>query len=840
MCLFEENSKNIVVSPREYFPILFSFKEKNSSLNIKIIDKKDFLGKISFSFSKDPIPLLIKNGIDYSRAKKYIHIFLTGDLNKNPSVKKLFSLIPSDYISKDEYGLFELQHANIFFFEMNEDIELPSLCIRNNLPYRHINFSDLNILPENKIEDVPQIIYFPNKISQFFYIYAQIRERILKNDEDKKRIRILTNNKADLYYLELCSSLFDIPTIYVSDVPFNTVKAVKEKMKQIHDNESFAFTDKEKEDSSLNALAGLIDRYGLDSLNDFSYAYANLLEIVSSNKFREASSNKGIIATGDFAIENDTDVYVTSFEHDTFYNVQSDKDVLSDKELFEMSVNPSYIKTALDRRLKGNYLQYSSISLLSLAKQHLTDKIFDSQFIEEFNWKSGIVQYQDNAEGVYTSKANKLYQSDKYDKEFVPIDKRNEEIYDHSFKGISEHIDNKKDHYSLTKLESYIRCPYKYYLSDFLKTKDDDHHSRWRGTLIHSLMENAYNRNYDFESEWSRAEEGYKKNVERDGFVFDEKEEAFLSILKFHLEKVISSYRQAIIDTDMQLVHEGEDDSKKSPSSEVNVVFTLKDNNEREYKFVGKIDKIMLTEHLTFEGGEKSSKRYYTIIDYKSGNETFIPTDTYFGLSVQLPLYYYALSKLDVSYPQNLKAINLIQDSIFGGFGIKKVYNSTPKGLYADDDGKISSESLLKNTKVRGLSLNSLDYFSSFDCTSISEKDPSKLSLWGGKVLSKSKTSLFVSNENDSPENILGSDSSLDRYNLSDLVDDCISSMISNINKIENNEFTIAPTVMSKLKNFNKNNLQCSYCPYRDICYRSPNDIKQYGADILKHYALSK
>ena len=58
--------------------------------------------------------------------------------------------------------------------------------------------------------------------------------------------------------------------------------------------------------------------------------------------------------------------------------------VLTDAELQAEGLNPSYVRTALDRRLKLNFLRYSKIAMLSRVEEHLQDKIYDSPFLEEF------------------------------------------------------------------------------------------------------------------------------------------------------------------------------------------------------------------------------------------------------------------------------------------------------------------------------------------------------------------------------------------------------------------------------------------------------------------------
>lgn len=823
MGMFEIGKRYVVVAKREYFPLLFSYKNNNPSLNIKFIEPNELVSKISFTFAKDPTPLLIKRGIDYSNAKKYIHLFLVGDLSKNKKILDVFNAIPKDYVAKDEYGLEEIKRSELFFFEMDEDIELPSLCKRNNIPYRNIGIEDLGIKKINTTESHPPIIYFPNKYVQFFYFYSIIRERLLKEDV-KDKIHIAVDDAADDYYAHLFSSLFDVPTIITTRREFISVPSVKEKMKKIYNEKSFSFSEEELKDSSLKVLHELITTYSLTELSDFSYAYANLLEIVAGNTCVEASSNKGILESNDFAIGDGLDHYVSNFKHDVFYKVETDKDVLSDKELLEIGANTSYIKTALDRRLKTNYLQYNSIKILSLAKQHLTDKIFDSQFIEEFGWENDIEIFKDEGKGVLTSQAEKMYLANKLDKSFYKDKFQEIRSYDNSFTGLDAALYAKDNKWSVSKIEKYIQCPFAYYMSFLLPSVNDDYHSRWRGDLIHSLLERINDKDYSFEKEWAKAKGKYIKEVEEKGFVFDKKEEGLLEILHYHLERIIPRFLAQ--NTYMTL------DEKTPYAYEIPFKITLYDANDEECIFSGRIDKVIRTHNI------EKNKDYYTIIDYKTGSESFILTNTIMGASTQLPFYAYALENMDYDDPNNAKVKELIEGATFAGFGIKHIYSSSPspKNIYCKN-GKLTSDAIYYNTRVSGMSLDSKDYITSFDLTALNEKG--EIKQHGGDFLSKTKGTTFISPEKNSKENIVKG-SNLPKYNMNDLLEDSITGILEAIRHIKACDFIIAPTSIKDLNKPGDRDLKCSYCPYRDICYRKFENIADYHSLIAKHYGLKK
>ncbi len=816
----EEGKRYTILARDEYFPLLFAFKRNHPSLNIKLINKNQFINMVSFTFKTDPIPFLLSKGIDYSSAKKYVHIFLVGDLSKSKKVKEIFDSIPKDYFAYDEYGSVEIKRSEVLFLESEEDLELHLLAKRKNIEIKDISLSDLEI---KKVDNShPRIVYFSNKFSQYFYLYSQIRKRLLLHPEDKDKIHLVYSDEADHYFINFCSDLFSLPTLISFKSKLISVPSIKNKVKTIFETQSFSFMEDELKDSALKALNELVDKYNLPSL-PFSFAYANLLEILSSTTYGEVSTDRGIAASNDFLLDQEMDNYVTNFKHDVFYHIESDKDVLPDKELLEIGVNPSYVKTALDRRLKLNYLEYNNINVLSRVRQHLNEKLFDSEFIEELGWKKYIELFSNDDTGFYTTKAKELYLSNQLDKAFYYKPYENIRSYDHSFKGIDAKIYDENKVYSLTNLEKYINCPFQYLLDTVIPTANDDPHSRYIGTLIHSMCEKLMRKKYDFDEEWESAKNKYVSSFEKDGYEYTPYDDVILDLLHHRLKRIIPILRRH--NSDMSLIEKGND-------AEISIYFKLSDG-ENVYPFKGKIDKIVVTKDPN-NTDKDNEKTYYTIIDYKSGAESFILTNTFLGSSVQLPIYYYALSQLDLNNPENTGLKELLGEAIFGGFGIQKVYKSSPREFFADGYF-LTEKAVTKYTRLVGVTLDSADYYSSFDSTSVNEKG--KIGTYGGNYLYKGTT--FISTGEEENQNIV-KNSSLKKYNFNDLINDSRNGLIKTIKAISNSEFPIKPAPMGDLSSDNRDMSACKYCQYKDICYHSPSDFTSYRDEINKHYGLTK
>ncbi|HBN00604.1 MAG TPA: hypothetical protein DD384_05240 [Firmicutes bacterium] len=827
--ILKEKERYLIVTRKEYFPLLFSFKRAHPNLSLKFIEKSDFFSLLSFSFKEDPIPYLIDEdeGVDYSLAKKFLHIIQIGDLSKNQKARKLYEKIPSDLFSYDPYGLTEIKRNHLLFLEMKEDFELHCFAKRYRISLDDIDISlaDLGVSPNERFSS-PNILYFPDKFTQYIYLYSHIRDEILSHPEKKDKIQIVYSDEADRFYMNFCSKLFRLPISLLSKRSLLSFPNVNKKAKQIFENRDFAISDEETDDPSLFSLKTLIQKYRLDQFKSFPFAYSNLLEILSDTYLKEEDAESGLLTTTSFYLDPETEYYVTNFKHDVFYHIESDKDALPDQELLKLGVNTSFAKTAIDSRLKLNYLKYNNIVLLSRVRQHLNEKLFDSEFIEELDWGKKIQLYKNDEGGCYTSSAEKIYLANQLDKSFYY--KRHGDIrsYDHSFKGVEGDILPKDKPYYLTDLESYIRCPFAYYLKKVLPLKETDPHLRYNGTLIHTLCEHLFHKEYDFEKEWARAKEGYKKSCEKDSYPYGPYEEVCLAILHHRLKRIIPIFR----------THNGAMHLHEIPNdSELSISFTLKGKEGTHYAFNGKIDKLVLTEY--------KGKTYYTIIDYKSGGESFIPENVFLGSSVQLPLYYYALKNVGLERMHSAPFKAFLEGSRFGGFGIQTVYASTAKSFFRDDSSSLLSENgVLANTKLRGLFLDSKDYYVSFDVTSVN-LDEDKFNKYGGTYLSKGK--LFIGEEEDCHDNFILSKENKKKkdfplYNLHMLVEDAIQSMIQTIENIKSCKFPISPSPRRNLKGTNPKMSSCQYCLYKDVCYHDANDFKSYVKEIKQHFPTEK
>ena len=193
-------------------------------------------------------------------------------------------------------------------------------------------------------------------------------------------------------------------------------------------------------------------------------------------------------------------------------------------------------------------------------------------------------------------------------------------------------------------------------------------------------------------------------------------------------------------------------------------------------KFIGIIDKIMFK--------EKDNNTYITIVDYKTGNVLINMKNLKYGLDMQLPIYVYLVKKSNMFF--NPKIIGFyLEQILFDKFN----YDSKKE------------ESIIRRDKLKlnGYSINDPYLVSMFDET----YQNSEL-IKGMKITSKGFSAYSkILSEND--------------------IDSIVNTVEKKIEeafaKIKNNDFSINPKVI------NGENIGCRYCKYKDLCFKTGEDL---------------
>ncbi len=817
----EEIENSIIVTDKDYLSLLYRKKNEIPSLSFKIMEVSEAIDSLSFSYKESPLPYLVyEKRMDYSTAKQYMKILRLADNSKSEKLQELYKELHSRFIEEDDLAEITFKGKKIYLLELKEDKQLHSLFRRKQLEVIDIELKDLGILPlhdgDSLKRDVP-IYYFPNRFQQYFYLFSKLRKEYLSDEKKKNMIKVLISDEKEEFYIRSVSKLFSLSIGFNPSITYLSLTSVKDKIRNIYDTKSFLFTEEEKKNPDFCSLIQIVEDYHLSSL-DFDFAYSNLLEIVSSLKTTAEENGFDNIFTTRFDLEPKKEVYVMDFTYDVFYKEYQNKSVFSDEQLKELSCNTSYDETLLDRRKKRNYLFYSNIRLLSRVTQHLSDHIFDSQFISDYQLKDAIrkidITKKEYFDGAFTEESRKIYLSYQLDKQFV-TEKRDEfNSYDNSFTGIKGKMVTSPI-YSISKIEQYSSCPFQYLMRKVIPSLGEDRQRMYFGILLHSFMENIYHPSFDVEETLKKGKEKFIEILKNDNAEFDERQEVFYCIVEHWMRLIL----RLLLNENEEMSHA--DVIRDEKDYEIDIRYSIVDKDGKKYPFKGIVDKVLTTKVLSL------GKTFYTIIDYKSGKEEFDDRLCFLGKSIQLPLYAYAL----LEDPSLLNLEDEDSEVLFSGFGIQHVYPSSIKAAFSKNKDYLSYDDAKAYLKTKGCLSIDPDYKLSLNSEYYREKKKDKV-----KEINLPSFFDFKMEENMDGSYTLHAGTGENEYYhpLKDIIQESIDISLRVIHAMERNEYPIAPK-QRDLKKGESDDLVCTNCLYKDICYHRSRDTVHTATLVKQH-----
>jgi ATP-dependent helicase/nuclease subunit B len=269
----------------------------------------------------------------------------------------------------------------------------------------------------------------------------------------------------------------------------------------------------------------------------------------------------------------------------------------------------------------------------------------------------------------------------------------------------------KKRNYSISQLETYAKCPYKYFAERVLKLEPveeptEEIESLEMGTLLHSILFEFYvelkrkniilqkssGRDFDFAYKliFRIAEEKIEKANFRSPVSFFEKEKV-LGIKGDRKNSLLFKFLTAEKDNTDGFTPRYFERAFGQFGNANDINSSLTDFTVRDINVRGKIDRIDIS-----EADEK-----FKVIDYKIGGKIPTAKDLLEGISLQLPLYMYAAKKLIEaqlsvdSEPSSAEIYSLkFSDS---DFGRKQIKNSESRKRNISEDDYISANNELIN-----------------------------------------------------------------------------------------------------------------------------------------------
>lgn len=653
---------------------------------IKFMNMSEFLHKYYFDYDENTIIYIIdKYNVRYDIAKEYLdNLYYIEDKQYNNSkldflVNLKKELKNNNLLIYNDIFKNYLKRIKIILYDIEMSDYLTNIF--NNYNYQLI---------ERKYKNYNNLVFEFNNMSDEINYVANSICKLIDEGIEPKSIK-LTNVDSSYYNtIERIFSLYNLK----ANIPYETTLASYSLVKEFIDLY-------EHSELSIQDI--------LSKLDDNSPIYNELVKVI--NKFIKYDNKKLLI----YKLENS---YITSLKYDNGIDIIDYLNYISnDNEyIFMIGFNEGLIpKSEMDNKYitdnlcnhiglnttrdMNKLIRNKTINIIHDIKNLvITYKLKDdkksyypSNLISEFE----VSKTSNNYDYTYSSISNQIHLVKLYDDYFKYGYKDNEfDILNNNYKISYNNYSNKyhkidrvmdKLTLSYSKMQTYNKCAFRYYLSDILKLDIyEENFSTVIGSMVHYVMEKCLLNN-DMDTD------KYASDFLKDK-VLTKKEQFFIDKYKVNLKELLD---QVLLEKEYSLFNQAMYEKKIDIDYGNNV------------HFVGIIDKILYY--------IDNDTTYISLIDYKTGNDDISLKYLKYGLNIQLPIYLYLSTKLGFNnvkysgfYLQKFNITN--KDYRLVGYSnsdkdtlsiIDKNYNNSKiiKGLKTNKDGSFSKNSKVLNNQ---------------------------------------------------------------------------------------------------------------------------------------------
>lgn len=741
-------------------------------INIKIMTINEFKNNYYFNYNNETIYYLMnKYNLKYEVVKVYLdNLYYIKEID-NEKINKLKEikqeLIENKLLIKNDLFINSLKDKKIVVY----GYDYIEKYIREDLGKLNVNY-----INNNKIYNNQELYEFKTKQDEIEFIATKIID-LISNNIPPNKIKIISSDE----YKKEIEKIFKRYNININKkISLYNTNIIKLFLKHI----------KLPIEENLNIIRNQIDLTNEGNLEIYNklinvlnnYAFINNKEKVLEmlvydfkhiNIIKDKKEQIEFITLENNIIDEDNYVFLLGFNIGYYPILKKDEDYLSDKIKRKLNLDTSYEINKQYRSILINKIRQTN-NLIITYRTYETKEYYISLLNDELKIdviKNTKIPYYNNLSNKIklTNKLDLLNKYNEYDNDL--------ELLYNNYKNIEyKTYDNKFTGIDKNNLNKYINN--KLLLS--YSSMDNYYKCGFKYYIENILKLNPYEEKFTtligslFHYVLEKAFKAnfdlnitYNEYIESLNRKLTKKEEIFLKKLKKELIFIIDTIKKQYENISLD----------KALYEEK--IYVSKNTN---ITFMGIIDKLMYK--------EENDKTYVAIIDYKTGNPNLNLNNIIYGIDMQLPVYLY-LSK----NTNKLKNVEVI------GFYLQKILNNE-----IIRDNKLSYEKQKQNNlKLQGYSINDYETLNKFDSTYLDSEiiKSLKVSKNGfysySKVLDKTTMDLI--------------------YNL---VDKKITEAIDNI---MNAKYDINP------KQIGDKNVSCTFCKYKDICYKKEEDIIQ-----LKEY----
>lgn len=624
-----------------------------------------------------------------------------------------------------------------------------------------------------------RILEFENSKEEIAHLVQSVA-RLLSSGTDPERIKIQAVPESYLPYLKEAFWLADIDIETPESHSLFELEYVQDFLWELRKHfdreagEGFAQAlEVLKADESAKDLFGVLNPYLSGNFLVRDVFEDLVFQLKRAKAGRESFRNRILVADFRSRLLREGDIlFVPAFNQDMFPETYLDEEYLTDSEREEIGLFTARDKNRAAREQALALLSGAAEVRLSCSRSHQGLRTPISGLVRHLDHE--IVRPEPLAQ-TFAPRLDMVQLGKRLDL-YYRYSETGEELfrlhatwpllpyraYSHGFTGVDgkDLGERLPRTLSYTSIDQYFRCGFLFYLEKVLRIKrKKNEEGLFVGTLFHFLLESLLEKEPDAPEEFLREE--LQEYLKRENVPLDAKTrfftERYLEILsRFYRylqgEKEISELKTVALEKEFQVPLPGG--------------FVLE----------GKIDKIQTYRHAGVD--------HYVVVDYKSGNADIDLNMIVHGLNLQIPLYFYLLSKAGISVR-------------FGGGYLQRVL---PNSVFGRDKKYSYEEQIYRFFRKEGYSPD----------------DPEKLKKidinYGNSTSRLKGIRITKSGFHADSKRFLLSEADFEK--ILTIVEKKIAEAVAGISR---GDFQINPKSCGQFDS-------CRYCAYKDLCFRDERD----------------
>lgn len=755
--------------------ILKEISKNKLLLNIKFYSFAELKKKLYFDYNDTALEYIIKKlNVSLSIAKIYLNnMYFLKDL-KNDKLVFLNNLKneleANNLLIKDKEFKKYLNSKKIVVYGFNKLTKEQELILKefkNDILFKNVD--DKNYMP---------LVYEAKTMNEEVEFVAIKISELIEKGTTLEKIKVIISED----YKNTIKRVFDIYNIPIN-IDFNNSfysTFIAQEFIKNYDNLDIKENVKllsEKYDN-VNDLITVINKSVLVSDKDIRKIF--IIDDLKNTKIEDKKFKESVLCANlDDAFFDDDYVFLLGFNINFYPKINKDDDYLNDEAKKVLGLDTSIeLNTFRKENIKKQITNIKNL-IITYKKESNKGIFYPSLIIKELNLDVKIVNIKRNIS--YSSLNSKLLYAASLDN-FYKFNMINEE---------------------LALYRNNLNIPYREYDNSFTDINNDKLKARMNNelTLAYTNLE-AYNecsfKYYlnkilkidTFENNFKTIIGNVAHHILELGLISDinieveimkfikEKEYDLNKKEFFYLERLALELKEVL-----KVIKEQNKHSKLNKYLFESDLYVYKDVNDMKITFKGQFDKVMYD--------NINGKEILAVVDYKTGDTLITLDNLKYGLNMQLPIYLYLLKNSD-----------RFKDALIAGFYIQKIIDKVP----LISDNKTISNIRRDNMRLQGFTNSSTNIISLIDDNYMDNKILKNLKFKKDGTM-------------DARSKVL---SNVEMDELTTKVEDQINECIDNI--ISGN-FAINPKVI------NGKNIACTYCKFKDVCFKTKKDEVMLGGE---------